>query len=285
MKPEDTAAKHLGVLTQFVIRARRVAAHSLSSWKHLDLLHTGGFEVIIGGGHPPINITQLPEEEQLESAAARVRPLFLQGDSIHYSKVLNALGYFARHHPDPELREKIKRCKVLWARTSRTVFSSYTVQGERKPPMPDSVLFQGWLYGDLIHAGTEARQAAEGTTLQERFEAAAVMIAAVIIVTRTTFRFLEECQKAGLFKIPESAYTEPVTVTTGEIRQYMVFYIDVQGALEDDDGSRDVSEYVEWMPGMFVHRLAIDAFEEPRKAIEAERQIRKALPIGTDLTD
>lgn len=31
MKPEDTAAIHLDVLTQFVIRARRVAAHSLSS--------------------------------------------------------------------------------------------------------------------------------------------------------------------------------------------------------------------------------------------------------------
>ena len=76
----------------FVVRARRVKAHSLADAGTLRSMTSSSFTV---GPHPETGETVLmlsaPPEEAVESLAARVRPTILQDDLVHHGKVMTAL--------------------------------------------------------------------------------------------------------------------------------------------------------------------------------------------------
>lgn len=101
------------VLTAFVLRARRVRAHSLA----LDLpalrqMQHPQFTIIGRTDSRYVTLrTEYPPEEQVESAAARIRPLLLQGDDTHYGKAMSALLYFAK--ADGADQEAIDGLKAL----------------------------------------------------------------------------------------------------------------------------------------------------------------------------
>jgi hypothetical protein len=84
------------LVRRFVVRARRIAAHSLvRDWGRLTGLAEDGFRVRgdISTGTTRIVSRLPPDEEVFESLVARLRPLILQGDALHYTKVFGALGH------------------------------------------------------------------------------------------------------------------------------------------------------------------------------------------------
>src|SRR5690606_21449147 len=80
-------------LRRFVLRARRVQAHSLvQSWDEL-LYHAGGeFQGQIDvSGRMSITRRLPSDEEVFESLASRVRPLTVKSEPVYYVKVLDAI--------------------------------------------------------------------------------------------------------------------------------------------------------------------------------------------------
>ena len=105
-------------IAAFVPRARRVEAHSLA--QDLDALlrlARMSFPVLIDRVNGTATMVQeLPPEEQVESAAARVRPLILNNDPTFHAKFTNALGYFLRAaDAPPELVEALRGLRAQWA--------------------------------------------------------------------------------------------------------------------------------------------------------------------------
>jgi len=83
---------HARTLNRCVLRARRIEAHSLASDRQA-LLSLSEFKLT---GHIQLDGTMemrraLPAEEAFESLAARVRPVLVKSESVHHSKVLNAI--------------------------------------------------------------------------------------------------------------------------------------------------------------------------------------------------
>ena len=79
------------ILEKFVLRARRIEAHSLVSsqklWRYLNPRITvkRSSSGMCNADFP------FPDEEKFESLVARMRPLLVESESIYFSKVIQAL--------------------------------------------------------------------------------------------------------------------------------------------------------------------------------------------------
>lgn len=108
------------IVERFVLRARRIFAYSLCADEvGLANLADGAWYSTRKGGIESIS-RLLPNEEVLESLAARVRPLLLQDDGVHYNAVLNALSSLLIRSGRPEDAGWCKELKKSWqSSTSR----------------------------------------------------------------------------------------------------------------------------------------------------------------------
>lgn len=217
--PPDLDARHLATLHAFILRARRVREHSLTtdrdqllSWANVSVTVTAYSD----GTH---TLTRdLPPEEPLESLAARVRPILLQSDPVSRHKTLNALGYFLRGAgPDDLAALKSLRKdweKVIPADGSVRGYSMQVVRpGDEEPrTVADSVLGLAWFYGDVVHADTERRAAAEGFSIEDRYEAAVGIVAGAAFMTIVTLNFIIGLINRGVLKNDPEVWEEAVTV-------------------------------------------------------------------------
>ncbi len=110
----------LEIVEAFALRARRVLAHSL--WANefdLRFLADGAWIARRKDGAVSLE-RRLPNEEVLESLAARVRPLTLKNDRIHHGDVLKALSAYLTRHGHPDEARGVGRCGKTGSRwTSR----------------------------------------------------------------------------------------------------------------------------------------------------------------------
>ena len=195
--PSD--AELIAVIAGFVQRARRVVAHSLLQDEGgLDALAAGAFFAEQKDGAVSLKRI-LPNEEILESLAARVRPLTLQQDPVHYDKVLNALQSLLHSNGNTDYIEWCKSLKSEWHSVNvssgkATYFVSLTKADEDDPSVPqemtDAALALAWFYGDLVHADADHIEAGNKFGIDLRFAAAAVRTAQLASLARDTLSFL-----------------------------------------------------------------------------------------------
>lgn len=99
---KELRVRHIRNLELFVVRARRVKAHSLSNIERLQKLRQGSMTLGISETEQYV-IIDLPPEEQVESLAARVRPTILEEEDTYWAKALEAIGYLG---PNANTRAK-----------------------------------------------------------------------------------------------------------------------------------------------------------------------------------
>lgn len=219
----DPAKKQLEIISTFVLRARRIAAHSLAAdVEGLRKLAQGEFRIEWDGDETYL-VKSYPPEEQVESAAARVRPLLLQKESTYWSKVMNALGFFVRDNP--HAREHLARLKEGWRRVSEADGDSgQMVQvidaatGTETALTSDMKLAYAYIYGDVIHHDEQRLASVQGFDIQHRFEEAATLVGRIIAATLRTLQYVEELAKHGVIPLPPEAVTTTVVVTATESR-------------------------------------------------------------------
>lgn len=219
-------------IAQFVLRARRIQAHSLvRDWDAL-VHHAQGSLT----GHLDISGTtsltrKLPEDEEaFESLAARVRPLTVKSEPIYYVTVLDAverLLHGSAATTDAH-RDRLQRLRGAWeaSELQGTAIQGYAVQSIRvdgtdaTPLVADTQLAAGWLYADLVHADPKGpKQEALRFPLRERYAAAVRVFSRIAALAASTLSFVETLRKAGLISIDERAWNQDVIVGASELTE------------------------------------------------------------------
>lgn len=200
-------------------------AHSLAADDgYLERL-AGGEMKIVPDGEGTHTITHLcPDEEALESLAARTRPFILKQDPVHYDRVLTALSTFASRHGHSRDVEHCRRLRADWrwvdlgSGAPATLSSKSSpdpgavlgpsaahddvvtaaMTGVRVAQITDLGLAVSWLYGDLIHADEERIAAGAPFDITARFQAASVRVAQVAVMVRDTLSFIRALVQDGV---------------------------------------------------------------------------------------
>ncbi|MFS0732309.1 hypothetical protein ABC304_09930 [Microbacterium sp. 1P10UB] len=166
---------------------------------------------------------ELPEEENFESLVARLRPLTVQKEPIHYAKVLAEIETALSASADDAaqaLRPELARLRTAWgvAEIQGTRVQGYMIQlqdadGTVHPPTSDTVLAAGWLYIDLVHADPFGPKAdALRHEFQERYTAAVRIFSEIALVTLETLDLVRRLAESGDGVVPIEVWEEQVVV-------------------------------------------------------------------------
>ncbi|MFE1877687.1 hypothetical protein ACFW9N_43790 [Streptomyces sp. NPDC059496] len=210
--------RHSSNLEAFVLRARRVEEHSLAAnWDGLVALGTGSLKVTVAGGQAWVR-QELPAEELVESAAARVRPLLLEEDPCSYLKALAAVGYVCRDLPGETSEVRAKRTE--WrARTKPVPTTGYTVMiGDnttgQTASLADHELAWAWIYGDVIHHDPTRRRDADPFGLAERFRAAVPLVAWTMVAAIELLNHIRALQDDGILALHSYLFDQEVVLSS-----------------------------------------------------------------------
>jgi hypothetical protein len=204
-----------------VLRARLVQEHSLAADKSSLKKHaawTMSFRVTqnLATGERALAMVPAPllPTEQVESAAARVRPVFLAKDGVHYDKVLNALAEAAT--VSNAVKKEIEVLRVNF----RAADPDYP-HGRPKEPrsassMTNKDVAGAWLYGQLLHEDELRRSYGAGISAEEMLLNATKTVCSEMLATVEALHLIERLVAAGTLALAETLFTEPVSVTATE---------------------------------------------------------------------
>jgi hypothetical protein len=215
------------LLSRFVLRARIVQDHSLA--QDLTSLHRWSqqsvklvVEVNVKTGEQSItagNVELLPTE-QIESAAARVRPIFLKEDKLHYNQVLDAINAALKGRANAE-DEKL-RTQALRARF-RDADPDFPETNKGKEwdggAISNKQLAGAWLYGHLLHDDAKRQSFTAPLPLEEAYVAGMRTVCREVLAVVVALHLIEELQVKGWVQLPESVFTDAVTVDASSWRQ------------------------------------------------------------------
>ncbi len=249
----DTTALQRSRLEAFVVRARRVEAHSLAEdWDALVALAGAPYTVTaLGDGEARIR-QEYPAEETIESAAARIRPILLKGDACSYLTALSAVGYFCRAIPDDTAWMKVARTEWL-ARTEPkgTELTGYQVMignaaTGHTAELDAHRLAIAWIYGDVVHHDTELLKETDPFGLSERFRAAVPLVAWAMIKAIELLNYVRALQAASLLQLPAELFEREVVLTSTCWEQIVRAYVAPVGTPVPGDALTPVGE--QWSP-------------------------------------
>lgn len=236
-------------LQKFALRARRIAAHSLAADRE-RLTETANLKMAV-----QIRLDdrvelrrELPDEETFESLAARLRPVLINSESVHYQKVLTALETTLEQPAQDTddlaaIRTEVQRLRVAWSRhdESKPTLHRYAVQRakvdgtESTPQVSDSQLALAWLYGDLVHVDVKGEKL-DGTLfpIKDRYTAAVSYFSDVALLCARTFDVITDLAHRGLLKLGSDVMDIPVVVGSNELVKTRAMYIGPVGTVSPD---------------------------------------------------
>ncbi|MFJ6252774.1 MULTISPECIES: hypothetical protein [unclassified Streptomyces] len=205
-------------LEAFVVRARRVAEHSLADdWEKLVTLIDPKIGVRFENGEVRIR-HELPAEEVVESAAARIRPILLETEDCFHMKALKALGYVCRELPQDA--EQVRAMRAEWkvrvapatpADATYRVLVANTITGEEHD-LDAHRLALAWIYGDVVHHDMERRKEGDPFGLRDRFRAAVPLVAWTMVATIELLAYIEALRKDGVLQLRPEAFDAQVAL-------------------------------------------------------------------------
>jgi hypothetical protein len=214
----ETEQKNRQCLESFVLRARRVAEHSLADdWEKLVALIDPKIGVRFESGEIRIR-HELPAEEVVESAAARIRPILLTTEDCFHMKALKALGYACRELPRDA--ERVRAVRAEWktrvapatpADAAYRVLVSNTATGEEHD-LDAHRLALAWIYGDVVHHDTERRKEGDPFGLRDRFRAAVPLVAWTMVATIELLAYIEALWKDGVLHLRPEVFDAQVAL-------------------------------------------------------------------------
>lgn len=212
--------QQLDLMKRFVLRARIVQDHSLAS--DIQVLRNLSktefdFDITVdtATGETSVHlkpVTLLPTE-QLESAAARVRPIFLKKDKVHYESVLDAINTVLKDRRGAA--GYVDRAKELRARF-RQADPDYPAGRPEAHwsggALSNKHLSSAWLYGHLLHEDALRRSYRGELPLEEMYVAAMRTVCSELLATVETLHLIEELQMESWLELPANLFTEEVTI-------------------------------------------------------------------------
>lgn len=235
----------LASIAAFTLRARRVAQHSLAQDRDELAAYASG--TVIPDHDEETGETYLvihtPPEEQLESAAARVRPLILHGDPVHHQKVTSALGLILKNLDDKKAHEDLRELRRRWSLIDprSEAVRGYSVQvmntstGERTLRISDNTLAFAWVYGDVVHADSERRSKGAHFGVAERYRAAVPVVCQIMVTTINTLWFIGSLIEKGILTLPPDVWSTAVSAPGTVHRQRATLHVSDPSTLDLSD--------------------------------------------------
>lgn len=231
-------------LSAFVLRARRVEAHSLVRSAEFMGYLQGSLTVLREEGQETVTVVaRCPPEEQLESAIARVRPLILQDEPIFYGNVLKDISFTLRHVDDPELARQLQIAKAEWKKVNPrgTSILGYGMQilgadgSGRSRKISDNELAFAWIYGDVLHADQERLATLGVSRITDRYRAAVPIVCRILFCTVATLNLVRSLNHKAHLRLPEEITNRPVVESRTQFVHQAKMY--VAPAAEGAEGS------------------------------------------------
>ncbi len=302
-KKERDAVAPQEVLERFVIRARRVKAHSLvqdgSVEKYAKTQMTVSFSMTTGA--TTIKDVVVPDEEVFESLATRLRPFIVQSEPIYLPNVFAAIRSFVPADTLGEKDENLERALASAEQRFEHRFreqdvKTYAIQlldEEGNPEsgyVSDAVMADSWLYTDTVHADPYGEKA-EGKKFgyRARYTAASPFFCELAILVVSMLNIVKALVEKGDLTISDTAWSEPVTyaeaeeaagekVVEGPIRVFPVGTVPPDGArLEDIPGGVEATPMVLGLLADPEGRAVLTVYEEsgePIASYPAYRRLR-----------
>lgn len=234
MAPEND----IQVVSQFVLRARRVAAHSLA--RSRDSL--AELAVLKISGHLTLDGTfttrhKLPDEEVFESLAARVRPFTLASEPIYFVKLFESLHRLletSSASTGDEISNRLVKLRAEWTTIDLQGRGqlAFWIQSERRdgsdksPQVTDIQLAASWMYADLVHSDPKGPKR-EGLrfTIKERYSAAVNVFSRLALLSLATHDAIMELHEADAIELDPISLETEVVVGQDELVEEGVAYV------------------------------------------------------------
>ncbi|MBN1092725.1 hypothetical protein JKP75_09270 [Blastococcus sp. TML/M2B] len=230
-------------LNRFVLRARRIEAHSLARDRR-SLSALSDFS-LTGQLHLDGTMEMrraLPDEEAFESLAARVRPVLVKSESVFQANVLKAIQAavdVSQSEVPADLLRRLADLKRDWSRfdLDGTNVLRFAVQSSRAdgsdvtPQVSDTQLAAAWLYGDLVHVDTRGSKS-DGLLfpIKERYSAAVTYFAHAAVLCLMTLDLVLALHRLGVIALDAESVEREVVVGVGELVERGAAYLGPVGS-------------------------------------------------------
>lgn len=291
------------VIERFVIRARRVKAHSLvqddSVEKYAKTQMTVSFSM--ANGAATIKDVVVPDEEVFESLTTRLRPFIVKSEPIYLPKVFDAIRSFMSDDALGEKDEDLEKALVSAEQCFEHRFreqdvKTYALQllDEAGNPesgyVSDATMAGSWLYTDTVHADPHGEKAVgKKFGYRARYTAASPFFCELAILVVSMLNIVKALVEKGYLSVSDAAWSEPVTyaeaeeaagekVVDGSMYIFPVGTVPPDGAsLEDIPGGVKATPMVLGLLGDPEGRAVLTVYEksgEPIASYPAYRRLR-----------
>lgn len=243
-------------LARFVLRARIVQDHSLAQdIKALEKLTNIDFRLVYqknsvtGEEYFSFCDINVPHTEQVESAAARVRPVFLFSDGIFYADVL---AFIYEKIADDDK----KRIILKLLRECQMADPDYPKSGKGKRAgdggsgFSNKDLAGSWLYGSLLHDDEKRRTFSDATGIDAAYHAAVHSVSAMMLCVIKILHFITILVCGSKLDLDPDLWTSDVTFrgTTLSFPGEVSVYVAKVGTPIPQSFETDMSEAEGWEP-------------------------------------
>jgi hypothetical protein len=202
--PTTQIGKWWFTLDEFRERAERVLSSAIAQRDDLATVGTTARIIasVVDGATRYTIQRRVPRDADIESAATRVRPLFLEQDPVFHGKVMNAISGLAQAGADDEQKATIRSLRDAWRSFEKS--RRWAVGVSKEPSIThgqmrsDREIARDFLYGDLVHADPEARKRLRHISEDERLLAAVVWVADATRLTLATKQLIIDLTDAGV---------------------------------------------------------------------------------------
>lgn len=278
-RPERERARDR--LERFVLRSRKVMAHSLirDRMKLLQAVADGTFKFQVTkdpetGEREQRFLLELPDEEALESFAARLRPFTIRDERVYWEAVLDAIADLTPQDLLDEVID-IEDLRKVFAdiTTGKKSAQAYYVMTD-SGQLSDMELADLWLNSDALHAQVINSAVGKELGLDERFRAAAGVYARLGAAVSSALALITYLVGEGVLELDQSVFSERVLAETSVNDVMAVGYSAPAGSTPMPT---DMSEFTSLDPNW---RPIWEEFEEIIEArkVEAEQRERAASP-------
>lgn len=243
-------------LARFVLRVRIVQDHSLAQdIRALEELTKVEFKLILPtgdmAGDNVIKFADIkvPHTEQIESAAARVRPVFLFSDGIFYADVLAFLYEKIADDDDKKIILKLLReCQM--ADPDYPKSGKGKRAGDGGSGFSNKDLAGSWLYGSLLHDDEKRRTFSDATGIDSAYRAAVHSVSAMMLCVIKIIHFITILVCGGKLDLDPNLWTSDVTFkgTTLSFPGEVSVYVAKVGTPIPQSFETDMSEAEGWEP-------------------------------------
>lgn len=196
-------------------------AHSLVG-ENMELLQSvadGTFQFEVTKNHETGEremrfLLELPQEEALESFAARLRPFTMRDEPVYWELVLDAISDLASQILLDDVVD-IEGLRDVFAGITRgkNTAQAYYVLTENGQ-MTDLQLAESWLNSDALHAQAIKSPVGSDLGLDERFRAAAGVYARLGAAVNAAYVVISYLYSEGALDLSPAVFTDRVTAET-----------------------------------------------------------------------